>query len=138
MLTFCLVIPLVYLGYKRLLTIDDMWEPLQPFLSEYNLKKFTKNYYKTCSKTIMVPLSGSNNNVIKLMEEKYRSSGILLSLLKIYWAFALLLFCFKLTISLLFINKTYNSKKRKQRKTIYEIVLRLCEFTIWIIIDNYW
>jgi hypothetical protein len=107
MLTFWWVNTLVNLGYKRPLTKDDMWDPLQSFLTEYNLKKFTKNYYKTCSKTKMVPLSGSNNNVIKHMEEKERSSGILLPLLKTYWAFVLLLFCFKLATSLLtFIGPT--------------------------------
>ncbi len=78
-----------------------MWEPLQSFLTEYNLKKFTKNYYKTCSKTKMFSLSGSNYDVIKHMKKKERSPGILLPLLKTYWAFALLLFCFKLATSLL-------------------------------------
>ncbi|HEY6437333.1 MAG TPA: hypothetical protein VIY47_12145, partial [Ignavibacteriaceae bacterium] len=51
--------------------------------------------------------NGSNYNVNKYVEEKERSSEILLPLLKTYWAFVLLLFCFKLATSLLtFIGPT--------------------------------
>jgi len=82
-----------------------MWQPIRSFLIEYNLSKFNKFYYKTSLKIEAVNINISNNAILKKIEVKKRSSGILWPLLKTYWAFALMLFFFKLASSLLlFIN----------------------------------
>lgn len=96
---------MINLGYKRTLTLDDIWQPIRSFLIEYNLSKFNKFYYKTCLKIEAVNINISNNALIKQIEKRNRSSGILWPLLRTYWAFALMLFLLKLATSLLlFVN----------------------------------
>ena len=106
-LTFWWVNPLIKLGYKRPLTLDDMWAPLQSFLTEYNLRIFNKKYYNTVSKAKVVSMMGSDYKIVRQEQQLERSPGVLLPLLKSYWAFALMLFAFRLTTSLMtFISPT--------------------------------
>lgn len=106
-LTFWWVNPLINLGYKRPLTLDDMWAPLQSFLTEYNLKNFNKNYYNLVSKARVVSMIGSDYKIVRQEQQLERSSGVLIPLLKTYWAFAFMLFIFRLTTSLMtFISPT--------------------------------
>ncbi|CAG2166522.1 unnamed protein product [Oppiella nova] len=103
-LTFWWVNPLIHLGYKRPLTLLDMWSPNRSFLTDYNLKNFNKHYYKLSPRTKVFPIS-ANFNVIRQENEIKRSSGILIPLLKTYWAFSVVLVLFRLANSLLtFVN----------------------------------